>query len=132
MRTIIAGSSPKNGRIFTNPRFIEGIIETCPWPITQVLSGMADGVDAIAYYWALRKGFTPEEWPCPKGLGRKGGPKRNKEMTDNADALILIWNGKSPGSRSMKRIAAEKKLVIHEIIVNTNGWAWQQRGGPNA
>ena len=36
---------------------------------------------------------------------------------EGADALILVWDGQSPGSADMLRRAKQRKLKIHEVIV---------------
>jgi len=42
--------------------------------------------------------LTSEEW---NRLGKRAGPMRNKRMAEYTDAAIIIWDGKSPGSRNM-------------------------------
>jgi hypothetical protein len=37
-------------------------------------------------------------------------------MADYGDALVLIWDGSSPGSASMKRLAQRRGLPIYEVI----------------
>ena len=56
----------------------------------------------------------PADW---QKHGRKAGPLRNMEMAINADALVLVWDGKSAGSASMKREAERAGLLIFELIV---------------
>ncbi len=47
----------------------------------------------------------------------KIGHNRNKEMALYAEALILVWDGKSSGSQSMLKLAKERGLKIYEKIV---------------
>ena len=49
--------------------------------------------------------------------GRKAGPLRNEEMAKYADQLILIWDGKSPGSRNMKENMQKLDKPVHEVII---------------
>jgi len=48
---------------------------------------------------------------------KMAGPLRNRDMAENADALILIWDGKSRGSRSMLNEAKKAKIDIYEILI---------------
>jgi len=45
--------------------------------------------------------------------GRKAGPLRNERMAQNADALIAIWDGKSPGTRDMIARAHKHGLKVY-------------------
>jgi hypothetical protein len=49
-------------------------------------------------------------------FGKSAGFRRNVEMAEYADALVLVWDGKSRGSGHMLRIAQERGLQIHEHI----------------
>ena len=83
-----------------------------------ILDGGAPGIDTCARNWAKRSGYDSVTfWANWKRYRRSAGPIRNRRMGGEADALILIWNGKSTGSQSMKNIAIELGLKIHEVIV---------------
>jgi hypothetical protein len=58
--------------------------------------------------------YFPANW---EAYGPKAGPLRNQEMANYADALILIWDGQSPGSRDMLKKAKGKGLQIHIVEV---------------
>lgn len=47
----------------------------------------------------------------------RAGPDRNQEMVDEADGLILIWDGESSGSADVKRRAKRKGIKPFEEIV---------------
>lgn len=81
--------------------------------ITSVVVGCAKedfdkgvlNVDVLGSVWArlnrLPVDYTPvlpSEW---KLYGKPAGPRRNEKMARKADALILVWNFTSSGSRSM-------------------------------
>ena len=56
----------------------------------------------------------PANW---KEYGRGAGVKRNREMAEYGDHLLLIWDGKSRGSTNMGK---EMKLLnkpVTEIII---------------
>lgn len=90
--------------------------------ITEVVCGMAPGIDTHGKIWANENGIPVKEFPADwKKHGKAAGPIRNKQMSEYADALILIWDGESRGSRSMLSLAKDKGIPIEEIIVK-DGW----------
>jgi hypothetical protein len=106
MKTIIAGS-----RSITDLADVVRAIELSTWEdlITEVVCGMAPGADMLGYKWAKSKGIPITEMPADwDQFGKKAGYKRNWQMADYAgeDALVIIvWDGTSTGSRSMRNIA---------------------------
>ena len=109
MRTIIAGS-----RSFITYDEVEAVIRSCPWvdSITVILSGTARGVDKLGEDFAKNNSITLERYPADWSIGRQAGYIRNIEMANNADALIAIWDGISPGTAHMIRVAEQKHLRI--------------------
>lgn len=85
---------------------------------TEVVSGGCRGIDregvSVAGLHDIPISVFPADW---KKHGRAAGPIRNKEMACYADSLILIWDGKSRGSNSMRNIAIGKGLTVKELIV---------------
>ena len=70
--------------------------------ITEVVSGMARGVDSLAVQWASKFGLPVTPFPANWDLhGRAAGPIRNKQMADYSEALIAIWDSKSRGTKNM-------------------------------
>ena len=67
----------------------------CPWidEVTSVMSGTAHGADRFGEKYAESKGINvirfPAEWDI---YGMGAGPRRNKEMAQNADCLVAIWD----------------------------------------
>jgi hypothetical protein len=86
--------------------------------ITEVVSGGAKGVDRFGEQWALAVGLPVKwfhaEW---EKHGTAAGPIRNRQMAEYAEALILVWDGKSRGSASMKREATKRGLKVSEFLV---------------
>lgn len=117
MRVIVAGS-----RTILDFDIVAGAIRDSKFPIRQVVSGGARGVDRLGELWATRaelpEGFTifHADW---NKYGRAAGAIRNQEMADYADALILVWDGKSRGSADMLRRAKAKGIPIFERIVRS-------------
>ena len=113
MRTIIAGT-----RTFVDHLEILKAIENSGFEITEVICGGAHGVDTLGESWAHMKGIPIKMFlPDWKQHGKAAGPIRNSTMADNADALILVWDGASRGSSDMLTKATAKGLKIHVHLV---------------
>lgn len=116
MKTIIAGS-----RTITDYVTVRDAIFACDWwrEITEVVSGGARGVDTLGELWATHEGIPWRRFkPNYPAYGRNFAPKmRNDEMAQYADALILVWDGKSGGSMDMLARAKRNGLRIYEHIV---------------
>lgn len=78
-----------------------------------IVSGGASGADALGERYAKERGYKILRYPAQwEKYGRRAGPMRNREMADNADALIAYWDGKSRGTKSMIREAEKRGLKI--------------------
>lgn len=104
----------------------------CPFKneITEVVHGDATGIDAAAAKWFAGKMKVtpfPAAWSDITAPGaviktrRDGskynaaaGPMRNKKMAEYADALVAIWDGKSPGTKNM--IETAEKLGLRVFV----------------
>ena len=123
MNVIIAGS-----RHFDNYRAISGVIKESEFDITKILCGMASsGVDRCAYAYAINNcipvNIFPAKW---KVYGKAAGPIRNESMAKCADALIVIWDGRSRGTKNMIANARKYKLKLWIVTVDENEWdAWR-------
>lgn len=84
-----------------------------------VSGGCPAGIDAEAKRLAVEyHSVTYREFPADWDThGRAAGPIRNREMAEYADALLLIWDGKSPGSASMLKEARKAGLKIVQVII---------------
>lgn len=72
----------------------------------EIVSGMARGVDSLAVEFARRNGLNLWEFPADwEQYGKSAGYIRNREMGQFCDAVIAIWDGKSPGTKHMIDIA---------------------------
>lgn len=115
--TIIAGS-----RHITNIKLVFRILDTTvkqmPNKPTHILSGGARGVDRIAENWGLQRGYQMHYYPAQWDVhGRAAGPIRNRKMAENAQQLIVIWDGSSRGAANMIATARKLRLPIYEHIV---------------
>jgi len=145
MRVIICGS-----RIIKGPSGLQHLmdgVQACPFDITEIISGGAEGVDELADAWAKESGIDRVVFPANwKGKGRAGGYKRNQKMAWYASlfedkenlpvtheelsqekeeelpdklkgACLAIWDGKSVGTKHMIDIAKETGLPVYIHLV---------------
>lgn len=108
MKTIIAGS-----RGITSLSVVNKACELSGFSITEVVSGTARGVDQLGELWAKNNKIGVKRFPAQWDLhGKSAGYKRNEIMAGYAEALIAIWDGKSPGTKHMIDIAKRKGLTV--------------------
>lgn len=111
MKTIIAGS-----RTIRQYSLVEQAVKNSNFSITEVLSGGANGVDGLGERFAKQN-----EIPCIrrkadwKKYRRSAGIRRNQEMVKEADALIAIWDGKSPGTSHVIQAAKKKGIPVYVL-----------------
>lgn len=109
MKVIIAG-----GRDYHNYDKLLTAIQNAQFEITTVISGGANGVDALGEQYAenmyLPLNVYHADW---EQHGRAAGPIRNRKMAENADALIALWDGKSKGTKNMIETATKKGLLVY-------------------
>ncbi len=105
MKVIIAGTryTDKEARIpFADYAMLVEAVRRSGFEITEVVSGCAIGADRLGERWALNNNVRIKEMPADwNRYGNSAGPQRNRAMAEYADAAIVIWDGKSPGSRNM-------------------------------
>ena len=76
-----------------------------------IICGDAQGADAMGLAYASNHGLKVEHFPAEWGkFGSAAGPIRNKKMAQNADAVIVFWDGKSPGTKNMIKNAKAEGL----------------------
>lgn len=119
MKFVVAGSRTIN-EITAYGQLVElRITRTHPiCKATEIVSGTADGPDTAGevygdFYGIPVKLFHPN-WDK---YGKRAGPIRNNKMAAYADALLLIWDGKSKGSRQMKQAMLALNKPVFEIIL---------------
>lgn len=95
--------------------------------VGEVVSGCAKGIDTQAIEWAEKNDIPVAPFEAnwsdlshPDALikttkwGQKydarAGLRRNEVMAVYADALIAIWDGKSPGTRHMLKMARKREI----------------------
>lgn len=92
---------------------------TCPFEITEIVSGGARGPDKhgelIAKVNNIPLRVFPADWDTH---GKAAGHIRNSEMGVYADALIAVWDGKSKGTAHMVRYMEALGKPVHVYMVN--------------
>ena len=115
MKLIIAGSRdyfPSENSI------IRFLVEKNIPKVKELVCGMCSGVDMCGKNWADNYEIPIKEFPADwKTHGKAAGPIRNKEMAKYADALLLIWDGKSRGSANMKQEMKKLNKPIYEVFI---------------
>jgi YspA, cpYpsA-related SLOG family len=111
MRVIIAGS-----RTIRQYAKVCEAVQLSGFAISRVVSGLAEGVDMLAVRYALEQGLPCDPFPPQwKKWGRSAGYRRNEQMAQHADALIAIWDGRSPGTRHMIAVAKTRGLPVYVV-----------------
>ncbi len=109
MRVIIAGS-----RQITSYDLVRRVMNMSLFHITTIVSGGSRGVDKIGekigYDLEIHVKIYLADWDK---YGKKAGYLRNVEMAHNADALIAVWDGKSPGTKMMIDTSRRLGLLVY-------------------
>lgn len=85
-----------------------------PIIITELICGMAPGVDETGYWFAKMARIPIKEMPADwDRYGKAAGPIRNRNMAEYGEALIAIWDGITNGTRNMIENAQEFELRSH-------------------
>lgn len=115
MKLIIAGSR----HLDIPQEMIDWCVRKLELEVIEVVCGKANGIDTIGEQWAKTTfvpviKYFPADWNTH---GKSAGPKRNKQMAEYADALLLIWDGESKGSRNMKEQMEKLGKPIYEYLI---------------
>lgn len=82
-----------------------------------IVSGAARGADKLGERYAKELGYEIDSYPAKwDEYGKSAGYIRNKEMAQNADALMAFWDGKSRGTKHMIDLANRYGLKV--IVIN--------------
>jgi len=78
-----------------------------------ILCGKARGADALGERYARERGYEIEYYPADwDRYGKAAGAIRNEEMCKSADAITVFWDGSSPGTRNVLKLAEKYNLDI--------------------
>jgi hypothetical protein len=114
MKVIIAGS-----RTFGDYSLL---VKTCDLVLSnisshiEIVSGTAKGADLLGEKYANERGYSIKRFPAEwDKYGKSAGYRRNSEMAQYADALIVFWDGSSKGTKHMIDLAKSANLQIKII-----------------
>lgn len=117
MKLIIAGGRNFNSYVLLSKVCDEYLDSISNAPGTRFenivcVSGRAEGADRLGERYAVSRGFSQALFPANwRKEGRRAGFIRNARMAEYADALLAFWDGKSPGTANMLKVAADNGLA---------------------
>lgn len=116
MKLIIAGTRS----LYVKDEEIRAMLEHHNLKPTEIVSGTCRGIDKCGEFFAKNNGIPLKLFPADwDKYGQRAGFRRNAEMSWYADALLLIWDGKSRGSASMRRLMLDERKPVFEFIDQT-------------
>lgn len=112
-KVIIAGT-----RTLNVLSMIGGLLHHFGLEPTEIVCGGASGPDRDGKEWAKEDRIPVKDFPAEwDKFGKSAGPRRNLQMAEYADALLLIWDGESKGSLNMKQRMLGLKKPVYEVIL---------------
>lgn len=94
------------------------ISEYIPPETTVIISGGAKGIDTLAEIYAEQHNIEKIIMkPNYKKFGKFAPLKRNEEMVDIADRIVIFWDGKSKGTRYTLKYALKSGKPIQVISI---------------
>ena len=91
-----------------------------PNDVITIISGGANGVDTLAEEYADRHRLSKYIIrPRYDLYGRAAPLKRNEKMVDLADAVLVIWDGKSKGAQYTIKYAKKtnKAVTVKQVLI---------------
>lgn len=88
--------------------------------VTEIVSGGATGVDALAKRYATEEKIKYVEFPADWATyGKAAGPLRNQQIVDYCDRVLAFPTDNSPGTQdTIKRATnANKILAVIKVVV---------------
>lgn len=110
MKTAIIGS-----RSIQDYNYLENILKSLDFKITEIISGGAKGVDTLAEIYSFSNSIPITkilpEW---NKYGRGAGLVRNMNIIKESDIVVALWDGKSKGTLDSinKARKLDKKVFI--------------------
>jgi hypothetical protein len=73
------------------------------------------GADKLAGFWAEQRRIAVIPYPYPKGLGRAGGPVRNRRMLAEGEPDVVVAFPGKAGTANMVRQAVEAGVPVYRV-----------------
>lgn len=115
MITVVAGS-----RTIKDRELVYSVLNSdeVDWEITKIIQGGAEGVDSIAKDWAEENNIPVDtiEPDTDKYHYKRAPLERNKVLIERADAAVIIWNGRSSGTKFVLERVREEDMLVETHI----------------
>lgn len=114
-KLIVAGGRDFNNRELLDQTIKQVVAELPDDCVVSIVSGMANGADALGYEWALHnKCKVYKHYPEWKKLGKRAGYVRNEDMANNSQGLLAFQSEKSKdkGTTHMIQCARNQGLYV--------------------
>ena len=90
--------------------------------ITMVITGGAKGIDTLAFQTAEAAGirnlqFLPDRKKFPGRLVSKAFQERNRQIVNNCDILLAVWDGRSRGTENTLSYARKTHKPMYLVEV---------------
>lgn len=114
MKVIIAGSRSFDGNLKLMGMVADAVLKS-KFQITEVVSGGARGVDLAGEIYARTYNIPVRLFiPDWNEHGKSAGMIRNIEMLKYSDAVIVLWDGVSKGSKHTLDTARKMGKPVYE------------------
>jgi len=98
-------------------QILDGIHQT--FYIEVIISGGADGVDSFAGEWAsqhkIKLLVIDPQW---HKFGKSAGARRNQEIVNASDKILILWDGKSRGTKITLNMARKAKKPLQLFVIS--------------
>ena len=115
MKLIVAGS-----RDFTDYQIVCRVLDEHRQQITEIITGGARGADQLGYRWAWKHTVRHQrfraEW---ERFGKSAGVRRNHQMAQAGDVLVVFWDGQTPGTAHLIQCMQELGKPVVLVSVDT-------------
>lgn len=92
-----------------------------PQGVTEIVSGGAKGVDALAKQYATNKNIKYTEFPPDYSKFKKYAPlKRNEKIASYSDGALVFWDSASKGTQHTINCFKKQNKDVILIIVGQN------------
>ncbi|MDZ4849976.1 MAG: SLOG family protein [Pirellulaceae bacterium] len=124
MKTIIAGSrsigrlSPRKWNYEMLVALVEKAVQDSDFQITEVISGGAGGPDRAGEKWAESQSIPVTQIKPNWKLGRGAGLIANKELVEHAEALVVLYDGTSSGTKDTIQRMRQKGAKVFVVTVS--------------
>jgi hypothetical protein len=94
MKVIITGSKD-----IEDYKLVADAMQNCNFNVTEVVCGNARGIETLGYRWAQCYGKAVKQ--IQGDWDQDGNPIGDSKMVSYCDAAVIIWDGKSQGTRKL-------------------------------